>query len=104
MKEVLALRWTLTRGGRIPVVLPHYPTKLGDDDMSDPSFPHQEELIVMSKRVVGAHYGFWELSSDTLLYVTPLCLSDVRPAGIGAKDRSSSVEDAAELAGRTSDE
>ncbi|MEL7063918.1 MAG: HD domain-containing protein, partial [Bacteroidota bacterium] len=79
VKEIDALRWTITVKKELPFLAPSYTAKLAYKELPTTVFPNQEEVIVMSKRLVNAHYGYWEILPHTLVYVVPVELSQVRP-------------------------
>ena len=78
VKEIDALRWTITTESILPSVSPTYTAKLAHKE-PDASLLSQGEEMVMAQRVVDAHYGYWELMPQGLLYVIPVELSQVRP-------------------------
>ncbi|XWN35082.1 MAG: HD domain-containing protein [Roseivirga sp.] len=78
-KKVKAVRFVITLEGEAPPLAPLYTAKLAHKEAPSTSFPEREEAIVMSKRVINAHYGYWEVSSHRLMYVIPATLSQVRP-------------------------
>ena len=79
VKETDALRFTITIEEELAPSSSSYTAKLSHKESSVSTSPHLEEAIAMSKRVVSAHYGYWEISPRTLVYVVPTILSQVRP-------------------------
>ncbi|XWN34861.1 MAG: HD domain-containing protein [Roseivirga sp.] len=80
MKEIDALRWTITAKEELPPLTASYTAKLTTREAPHSfSFLEKEEVIATNKRLVNAHYGYWEISLHTLVYVIPVELSQVRP-------------------------
>ncbi|MEL6607118.1 MAG: HD domain-containing protein [Bacteroidota bacterium] len=78
IKHVPALRVAMTTTEQVPAVAPSYTPDLnGSGKMSSEATQELDRLA--NARIVKAHYGYAEMTNDTLLYVIPTDVREVRP-------------------------
>ena len=78
IKKVTALRFIVTTQASLPPLPEAYTAQMHGPPLTIPETI--EELVLLdNQRIVKAHYGHMHASTDTLSYVIPLQLSEVRP-------------------------
>ena len=78
IKQVPALRFTLTMTEELPPLKASYKPDLTNfTPVAHQTFQAMEEEA--DKRLIKAHYGYTEVSEDTLIYVIPVDVYEVRP-------------------------
>ena len=78
VKQVPALRITLTATEQLPPLSKHYrPALMSSAPETQPTFQTMEAQE--DARLIKAHYGYSEVSEDTLVYVIPVDVYGVRP-------------------------
>ena len=78
IKHVPALRIAISVGDKLPVSAPSYsPDLTGSSQL--PSETTQDLDRLANSRIVRAHYGYVEVTDDTLIYVIPVDVREVRP-------------------------
>ena len=78
VKQVPALRITLTATEELPPLEASYrPYLTNFVPDAQPTFQEMEEQA--DKRLIKAHYGYTQVSEDTLIYVIPVDVYEVRP-------------------------
>ncbi|XWN35268.1 MAG: HD domain-containing protein [Roseivirga sp.] len=78
IKNVTALRLTITTQAALPALQESYRAQLNGAELTAPETA-QELILLENRRIVKAHYGHTEVQSDTLYYVIPLDIGEVRP-------------------------
>ncbi|MEM7382851.1 MAG: HD domain-containing protein [Bacteroidota bacterium] len=81
IKKIGALRITVTTQATLPPLLKAYTAQMHGTAFTMPE-TIEELLLLENQRIVKAHYGYMHASTDTLLYVIPLQLREVRPKDI----------------------
>lgn len=79
IKHVPALRIAISAGGKLPVQVPSYSPELNGSTSHTSSETTQGIDRMANARIIKAHYGYSEVSEDTLLYVVPIDVREVRP-------------------------
>ena len=79
IKHVPALRIAMTTTEQLPVPLPSYSPDLNGSTNRTSSETTQELDRMTNARIVKAHYGYAEVTDDTMLYVIPTDVTEVRP-------------------------
>ncbi|MEL6153110.1 MAG: HD domain-containing protein, partial [Bacteroidota bacterium] len=77
VKQVKAVRIGMTTRTQLPAVAPSYTpdlTTVMPDGQRD-----EAAWLVSDRRTIKAHYGYVEASSDTIQYVVPVDVTEVRP-------------------------
>ena len=78
IKNVPAVRLAITVGDDLPVVRDSYSPNLnGANPMA--SITAQDLAKLAGSRIIKSHYGYTEVTDDTLIYVVPVDVSEVRP-------------------------
>ena len=79
IKYVPAVRIAITISDDLPVVKDSYSAEL--NGTSQPPTPKTVEELARhaNSRIVKSHYGYEEVTDDTLIYVVPVDVEDVRP-------------------------
>ncbi len=77
VKQVPALRLTITATETLPTLAASYRPDLTNFNTETKTF--QEMDVQADTRLIKAHYGYIEMNEDTLIYVIPLNVYDVRP-------------------------
>ncbi|XWN35112.1 MAG: HD domain-containing protein [Roseivirga sp.] len=78
LKNVKALRMTLTTRSTLPPLWEGYRVQLEGGELTTPETA-QELMLLENKRIVKAHYGYTDAQADTLSYIIPLDIGEVRP-------------------------
>lgn len=81
VKKVPALRFTVTSLLQLPALQPSYMAQLNGAELTAPETA-QELVLLKNQRIVKAHYGFLNATADSLCYVIPLHLGEVRPSDL----------------------
>ena len=77
VKQVPALRIALTATEELPPLKANYTPDLSNFNTETQTF--QEMEVQADTRLIKAHYGYTEMSEDTLIYVIPVDVYEVRP-------------------------
>ena len=78
VKYVPALRIAMTVGGNLPALAKSYQPDLAGPGYSSPATA--EDLARLgNSRIIKSHYGYAEVTDDTLIYVVPVDVEAVRP-------------------------
>ena len=78
IKYVPALRIAISAGDKMPVPLPSYSPDLNGSTKRTSSATQELDRMA-NARIVKAHYGYTEITEDTILYVIPTDVREVRP-------------------------
>ncbi|MEM9416991.1 MAG: HD domain-containing protein [Bacteroidota bacterium] len=79
IKYIPAVRIAITVSDDLPVVKDNYSAEL--NGFNQPPRPKTAEELtrLANSRIVKSHYGYEEVTNDTLIYVVPVDVEDVRP-------------------------
>ena len=78
IKKVQALRIVVTQEENLPVLAPSYQPNLTTSRLITSTTPRALEQL-NNERIVKAHYGYTEVTPNTLCYVVPIDLRMIRP-------------------------
>jgi len=79
IKSVLAVRIAITVSDDLPVVKDSYMAELSGSSQTPVPETVEGLAHAANSRIVKAHYGYEEVTDDTLIYVIPLDVREVRP-------------------------
>ncbi|MEL6358390.1 MAG: HD domain-containing protein, partial [Bacteroidota bacterium] len=78
IKQVPALRLVITTGSALPPLAPSYAANLAGSQATESDTP-QVLAHAANGRVIKAHYGYKAVSAQSITYVIPANVGDVRP-------------------------
>ncbi len=81
IKRVSALRMVVTTADNVLPLAPNYEANLVNEVVTLPKTKQALDQLANS-RIIKAHYGHSEVTSNTLLYVIPVDVTEVRPKDI----------------------
>ncbi|MEM9416809.1 MAG: HD domain-containing protein [Bacteroidota bacterium] len=79
VKKVKALRMVVTIADHLPALAPSYWADLTTSEATTGSETSQKLEELAHQRIIKAHYGYAEVDANTLLYVIPIDVKEVRP-------------------------
>lgn len=78
VKYIPALRVVVTTAANLPPLAPSYKANLADRPSNRP-YTTQALSQLANGRIIQSHYGYAEIASNTLIYVIPINVKEIRP-------------------------